>query len=184
MEHPTVKDEMDFDKYDMIYMGSGTEKNQEIAIEDLKRYQTDIKKAIDNNKVFLITGNSIDIFGKELIGKETNHALGIFDYIAKYVPRIRKDVIYHADFLENPILGYENHNYVLENVQNPFWEGQGVKYNHFFGTYVEGPILVRNPELLKFFLGLLINEKELVDKVDLNLEEKAYDNFKTLLIKE
>lgn len=182
--YPTVQDEMNFDKYDIVYMGSGTETNQEIAIEDLKRYEEDIKNAINNKKVFLITGNAVDLFGKEIEGDKTITALGIFNYVSELVPRVRKDVVYHAEFLENPILGYENHNYTLKNNEYPLWENQGVKVNNFYGTYVEGPILVRNPEFLRYFLSQLITDKQKLEKLDLHLETRAYDNFKTLLIKE
>lgn len=179
---PSVNDEMNFDRYDLVYMGSGTESNQKIAIEDLKRYEKEISSAIENDKLFFITGNSVDIFGKKLVGDETISALGILDYISKYVPRIRKDVLYKAGFLENPILGYENHNYVIEGNEHHLWENQGVKYKNFYGTYVEGPILVRNPELLKYIISKLVKDKEKVEKIDLELETKAYDNFKILLI--
>lgn len=178
---PSVSDEMDFNKYDLIYMGSGTESNQKIAIEDLKRYEKEISSAIENDKLFFITGNSVDIFGKELIGDETIPALGVLDYVSKYVPRIKKDIVYKANFLENPILGYENHNYVIEGNEHHLWEEQGVKYKKFYGTYVEGPILVRNPELLKYIISQLIKDKNKIEKIDLELEEKAYDNFKMLL---
>ncbi|MBQ9314682.1 MAG: hypothetical protein IJ220_06825 [Clostridia bacterium] len=179
--YPTVKDNMEFEKYDFIYMGSGTEGNQEIAIEDLKRYENEISKVVEENKIFLITGNSIDIFGKELVGEKTIRGLGIFNYTSKYVPRIRKDVLYKASFLENPILGYENHNYILESNEHPLWEDQGIKYNEFYGTYTEGPILVRNPEFLKYFISKLVTNKDNLEKLDLELETKAYNNFRMLL---
>ena len=148
--YPTVNDEMDFSKYDLVYIGSGIEEYQKIAIEDLKKYKDDIKKAIKNNKTFLITGNALDMFGKELVnGNTTIKGLNIFDYNSKFVKRIRKDVVYETDFLKKPILGYENHNYVLENNENPLWDNQSIRVNNFIGTYVEGPILVRNPEFLK-----------------------------------
>ena len=180
---PTVNDKMDFAKYDVIYMGSGTEDNQRIAIEDLKKYKDDIKKAIKNNKLFLITGNSIDMFGEKIKGKETIKCLDIFKYTSKRVDRIRKDVVYKTDFLDNPILGYENHSCVLEDNKYPLWNDQSIKYNNFYGTYVEGPILIRNPEFLRHILNQIVKNKNNLKKLNLELEEIAYENFKTLLIK-
>lgn len=179
---PTVKDEMDFSNYDLVYMGSGTEENLEIAIQDLKRYSDDIRQAIAKDKFFLITGNAVDIFGNRLERGKNIEALGIFPYVSKFVPRIQHDVIYKADFLQNPILGYENHNYVLEGNDCPLWEGEGVLHHHFYGTYVEGPILVRNPEFLKYFISQLVkNDETKLQKLDLQLETKAYENFRILL---
>ncbi len=180
--YPTVNDEMDFSKYDLVYIGSGIEEYQKIAIEDLKKYKDDIKKAIKNNKTFLITGNALDMFGKELVnGNTTIKGLNIFDYNSKFVKRIRKDVVYETDFLKKPILGYENHNYVLENNENPLWDNQSIRVNNFIGTYVEGPILVRNPEFLKYLFNIIVKDKKKLDKLNLNLEEKAYKNFNKLL---
>ena len=53
----TKDDKISFKKYDIYYMGMGTEENQKIVIEDIKKYKKDIKEAINNNKYFFITGN-------------------------------------------------------------------------------------------------------------------------------
>ena len=45
----------------------GTEENQKIALKHLYKYRKDVKEAIDNKKFFIITGNSIELFGKEII---------------------------------------------------------------------------------------------------------------------
>ena len=36
------------DNYNMIYMGSGTERNQKIAMEELKKYSEELKKFVEN----------------------------------------------------------------------------------------------------------------------------------------
>ena len=41
-------------------------------------------------------------------------------------------------------------------------------------TYILGPILVRNPEFLKYFLNNLTGKKL---KYDLKIETKAYNEF-------
>ena len=48
---------------DMVYLGCTTERKQEIIIEILKPYKERIKELIDKNVIFLITGNSVEIFG-------------------------------------------------------------------------------------------------------------------------
>ena len=40
----SLDDELDFDSYDLVYIGSGTEENQKIALKHLMNYQEDIKK--------------------------------------------------------------------------------------------------------------------------------------------
>ena len=41
----TIGDNIDFDKYDLIYLGPGTYDNQKIIIKDLMKYQKNIKRS-------------------------------------------------------------------------------------------------------------------------------------------
>lgn len=177
-------DKLDFSEYDMVYMGSGTEENQKIAINALKPYKEEIKAAIKSGKMFLITGNSLDIFGQKLDGAnvvEDVEGLGIFDYYSEYVPRIKKMYRNNDTFLDKPVLGFLNHNYETRNNDAPLFGGDDVRIGNFFGTYLEGPVLIRNPHFLKYVLTLLTDDKDAVGKVDLEMEEKAYDAYMSLL---
>lgn len=177
-------DKLDFSEYDMVYMGSGTEENQKIAINALKPYKEEIKAAIKSGKMFLITGNSLDIFGQKLDGAnvvEDVEGLGIFDYYSEYVPRIKKMYRNNDTFLDKPVLGFLNHNYEIRNNDTPLFGGDDVRTDNFFGTYLEGPVLIRNPHFLKYVLTLLTDDKDAVGKVDLEMEEKAYDAYMSLL---
>lgn len=177
-------DKLDFSEYDMVYMGSGTEENQKIAINALKPYKDEIKAAIKSGKMFLITGNSLDIFGQKLDGAnvvEDVEGLGVFDYYSEYVPRIKEMYRNNDTFLDKPVLGFLNHNYEIRNNDTPLFGGDDVRIDNFFGTYLEGPVLIRNPHFLKYVLTLLTDDKDAVGKVDLEMEEKAYDAYMSLL---
>ena len=54
----SIKDKIDFNKYDIYYMGCGSEENQIIVIDNLLKYKDQIKNALENNKHFIFTGNS------------------------------------------------------------------------------------------------------------------------------
>ena len=60
----TIGDKIDFNKYEIYYMGCGSEENQSLVIEDILKYKDKIKNAIENNKHFIFTGNSYEILGK------------------------------------------------------------------------------------------------------------------------
>lgn len=178
----SVGDKFDFSKYDLVYIGSGTEKNQEIALNDLMKYKDDIIKFIDDGKVFLTTGNAVDLFGNGFSDRNDVECLELFDFSSLLVDRIKKDAIYDCPFLDKPILGFENHNYIIDNKKcDNLFDNEGVRMNNFLGTYVEGPILVRNPYFLKYIIGLLVKDDKKLKKLDLSLEIKAYDNFYNLL---
>ena len=56
----------------------------------------------------------------------------------------------------------------------------GIKYKNFYGTYLLGPILIRNPEFAKYFVSELIKRKNKnykIKKYDLSLEKKAYNEY-------
>lgn len=157
----SLDDELEFDKYDLVYIGSGTEDNLLIALKHLSKYKNDIKKYIEDNKFMLVTGNSVDMFGKKI---EDNKALNIFEYEVTKGKR-KMEEVYH-----NRILGFINNN----SYNNKYCDTDIIRHNNFYGTYILGPILVRNPHLVKQFLNDLTNKKL---KYDLKLETKAYNEF-------
>ena len=70
---------------DMIYMGPMTENTQLQVIERLRPFKDRIEKLIGDGVVFLMTGNSHEVFGKAIIDKSgtTVECLGINDFKAK-----------------------------------------------------------------------------------------------------
>ena len=180
-EEPTIGDEMHFDQYDLVFIGSGTEGNQELALKDILRYKNDIESAIDRGVVFLAMGNALDLFGKELIGEngDVTAALGVLPFRSKWVNRIKNDVRRYSSFIDGEILGFENHNYVMIDDNNSIADSQEVVKNNYFGSYIEGPILVRNPDFLKKIIAILTDGN--IDALDLSLEEAAHDNFIKIL---
>ena len=77
IERKDVEESIDFERYDMIYMGSGTEKNQLIALKDLLKYKYYFKKAVDEGKAILFTGNAMELLGKSI---DEQPGLGIVDF--------------------------------------------------------------------------------------------------------
>ena len=50
--------------YDFIFIGSGTEKNQRVVLDDFKKYTEELKACVEGGKVILLTGNSFEMLGK------------------------------------------------------------------------------------------------------------------------
>ena len=51
---------------DMLYMGSASEAKQSMIIDRLKPYKDRIIELINQDKMFLLTGNSFEIFAKNI----------------------------------------------------------------------------------------------------------------------
>lgn len=191
----TIGDILNFEEYDLVYMGAGTEDNQKLVISHLTKYKKDIKKAIEQNKHYLITGNSIDLFGKYILTNDGNkiNALDIFPFYTKQEnKRLIDESIMKCKFIDVPIIGFQNQSTTMIDNENHLFDvikgigsyktssHEGIKYSNFYGTYLLGPILVRNPELLKYFTKELIFTKDKnysFREFDLKMNEEAYQHF-------
>lgn len=191
----TIDDELKLDDIDLIYIGMGTEENQLLALKHLRKYKNQINDMIEQNKFFLITGNSIELFGKDIIDKDDKKhpALGIFSYEAKREDfRIVDEALFQCEFIKKYILGFQNQRSVLLGNEYPLFRvvkgtgsypnasSEGIHYKNFYGTYLVGPFLVRNPEFTRYFLRKLISSKNNrfpIKKFNLILENNAYNDF-------
>lgn len=170
----SINDELDLDELDYIYIGSGSENNQIIVLDYLKKYKSNIIEAINENKVFLVTGNAIELFGKEIVIDENVkiEAVGAFDY---YTIRTKNRIVSECcfEFKENnnKIIGFTNHQGIIKDIKSPLFVKykedsdeilleDGIHEKNFFGTYVIGPLLVRNPEFLEYIIEKLILSKK------------------------
>ncbi len=153
IDYLSLDDDLSFKNYDLVLIGSGTEENRDICLKHLLKYKKDIKESIANNKFFLVTGNALGLFGKKLYDKE---ALGIFDFVVdESKKRNSMEVILENDFCK-PIYGFINNSDKMVSNEKTLFKGEGILYNNFYGTYVVGPLLSRNPEFLEYFLKKLI----------------------------
>lgn len=171
IEKLTVDDTLDFSEYDFIYIGSGTEKNQKVALEYLRPYKEQLKTALESGKIILSTGNSFEMFGEKITdryGKEYD-GLKLFGFtVTEGAERIVEDI--SAEFEENKVIGFINKASQIEGVENPFFiikQGvgnsdsspnvEGIRQGNFFGTHIIGPLLMRNKCMADFFADLLID---------------------------
>ena len=172
----TINDKIDFTKYDLFYIGSGSERNQKLVLNDILIYQEEIIKAINNKKFFLITGNALELFGQyiEKLDDEKLICLKAFDYYTKETDfRIIGEQVYTTDLIDQQIIGFQNRSGVLNtNTNNSLFnvvEGtgykpnakyEGIHFNNFYGTYVIGPLLIRNPYFTEYLVKeILTNQK-------------------------
>lgn len=160
-EEPTfVKEKVDF-----IYLGPMTEKMQEKVIKKLMPYKERINELIDENVIFLVTGNAIEIFGKYIENEDETkiEALNIFDIYAKRDMLHRHNSIFIGEWEDIEIVGFKSQftfsygdnkeNYFLEvekgNGLNKEVNLEGIQKNNFIATYLIGPILILNPYFTK-----------------------------------
>ena len=188
VDKKSLNEEINFEDYDFIYIGCGTERNQDIILQDMLKRKEDFKKVINENKVVLLTGNSYEILGKTINGVE---ALDILDFeVTTTKSRINEDIIATSDILSNKVVGFVNSMSSIKNNRQPLFKielgvgetagimQEGIIYKNLIGTHLIGPLLIRNPELLKLVIERICKQKDSEFKYKNILyedEEKGYE---------
>lgn len=197
----SVDDEIDFSKYDIFYMGSGNKEAFTIVLQDIMKRKKEIQEAILNRKFFLITGNALDFFGKSYhhLNEEEDETLGILSYESFETDfRIVGEQVYTTPKIEEELIGFENRNSVLKFVKEPHLfdvkEGtgyvpksivEGICKLNFYGTYLLGPLFIRNPHFTEYIVEEILKEKKLPYTPFLDeAEVKAYEEYKKNLLNE
>ena len=182
----TIDDKIDFQAYDLYYIGAGSEDNQLIVLEDLMKYKDDIKKSIESGKMYLATGNTMELFGQKIKKKtgEIIPCLGVFEYQAcEQDKRLVSEIRYVYDELEKDkgrdILGFKNCSCnILHNKYRMFGFPNNINYKNFYGMEFVGPLLIRNPYFTDMLLKKLFKEKKINYKEDdSSIEYRAYHEY-------
>lgn len=166
----------DYNAFDMVYVGSGTEDNLMVALKRLMPYAEAVKASIASGKVWLATGNAMALFGKHIARGEKVPAVGAFAYATTVDDgkRFLGDVI-TGD--APATLGFINTSCIYTGVENPLLTLQlnknlgndkvtaadGIREGNFFGTQLIGPFLVKNPHYMELVASLLAGREVKVD---------------------
>ncbi|MDO4810304.1 MAG: hypothetical protein Q3985_00015 [Eubacteriales bacterium] len=158
-------------KVDMVYLGSMTEKSQQRIIDRLRPYTARLQEMVEQDVVFLLTGNAMEVFGRciETESGDQIEALGLFDVSAKRIIPQRANSLFVGTFQEQQIVGYVSRFGHLSGVteknrlfkvekglgSSPDCPWEGFHTHHVFATYLLGPLLVLNPDFTRYLLGLL-----------------------------
>ena len=155
---------LDLTGYDFIYVGSGTEDNLLEAVKRLAPHAAAIAASIQGGQQWLATGSAMTLFGRTITRKGTETAaLGCFDYATELneQKRFLGDAV-TAPLFGAPCIGFINNSCIYRGMDAPLLElvlnpqlgndkasnQDGLIVNHFRGTQLIGPVLVKNPHFL------------------------------------
>lgn len=190
VDYLSVQDKIDFKKYDLVYLGSGSAENLLIALEDIKRHKKELKKYIESKKVLLATGNSYLLFGQKINNLD---ALGIFDYYAASSEKMAQESLMEL-YQEKDIIGFQNREFIVNNKRNHLFkvkeglcdnlksEYEGYHEYNFYGTFVIGPLLIRNPHFTNILVKEIMKKNNLIyheyeDKILVDAYNQYIKNF-------
>ncbi len=197
----SLNDDIDFDNIDILFIGGGSDKEQKIVCESLRKYSERIREYVENNGVLIAFCGGFEILGNYYkIKDETVQALGLIDMFTEYSDvRLIDDVIIQTDILDRPIVGFENHGgRVYINNNTPFGKViygngnngtdgfEGVIYKNVIGTYLHGPLLPKNPHLCDYIIKKALQNKygdvelqELDDRIEFAANDYVVNRFRS-----
>ena len=166
---------IDLKTADIIFVGGGSDRDQEIVCSLLLKKKEEIKEYVENGGVLVAVCGGYQLLGKYYKTATTKiEGLDILDiYTDSGETRLISNVVLKCDKFEQPIVGFENHagrTYLGSGMQplgkvlygngNTGESGyEGVLYKNVVATYLHGPLLPKNPQLCDYILTCALKRK-------------------------
>ena len=194
----SVGDQLNYDDYDIFFIGGGQDFEQGVLLEDLAKGKSEaIAHAVDEEKVFLAICGGYQMLGnyyKTWDGKECNFIGALDLYTVGAKERMIGNYMYQCDETDRDIffVGFENHSgktylgdkvrpmgKVLSGHGNNGEDGtEGARYKNVFATYSHGSLLPKNPKLADYILKTALKRKYpdiSLEELDDTFENNAHD---------
>lgn len=199
-----LEEKPNFCDYNLIFMGGGADREQQILSDDLIKYKDDIIKAIEKGVFVLLICGGYQLFGKyykDALGNVID-GLGIFDYYTISAGKKNRNIgniiiDSNIDSQNYKVIGFENHGGITYNVSNSFGkilfknlnnssENEGFMLPNVIGTYLHGPLLSKNPCLADYIIkvGLECSNKKIeLEPLNDDLENQCREVLITQFLK-
>ena len=167
-------DEIDFSRLDIVLLGGGSDREQELVCGYLKNIRDDFKKYVEEGGVVLAVCGGYQLLGKYYKTRtETIEGRAILDITTEWEPeRLVKNIILNSPLFDMPVVGFENHGgrtYIGDHTPlgkvffgygNTGKSGyEGVVYKNVIATYLHGPLLPKNPQVCDYLLERALKRK-------------------------
>ena len=191
----SLEDEVDFKEIDILYIGGGSERSEELALKRLKELKDGIKEYAEDGGVVLAVCSGYEMLGKYIKKKDKKEALGILDIYTEYgKKRMIGDLVLQSDAFGN-VAGFENrYGKVNTGSLAPLGtvihstsgrkDTEGVVYKNVIATHLHGPILPKNPGLADHLIKCALEKKygkAELKELDDTLEIKANEYIVNML---
>jgi len=189
-----LHDRLDLQNFDMVLLGGGSDREQELIGRTLHTQRIQWKAAVEDGMVLLAVCGGYQLLGEyyQLPDGTKVPGLGVLNLVttagtSRLIGNISIDTVEIGT-----IVGFENHagrtvhehmplGHVLQGHGNNNQDKQeGVHYHNVFGTYIHGPLLPKNPRLADWILQSAFDYAQIaVDMTPLDdtLEIQAHEAF-------
>jgi CobQ-like glutamine amidotransferase family enzyme len=202
-------DKIDFSNLDIVLLGGGSDREQELVCEYLKEIKADFRDYVENGGVVLAVCGGYQLLGNYYkTDKKVIEGLEILNITTEWEPeRLIRNIVLNSPLFDTPVVGFENHGgrteigdhtpfgkvfYGLGNTGKSGYEG--VVYKNVIATYLHGPLLPKNPHVCDYLLehalkrkyGEITNLEPLPDELEHKANSYIVDRYsdKKYILKE
>lgn len=192
-----LKDRRPPEAFDMIFLGGGSDREQNIIYQDLLDRAAGLWEAIENGLPVLAICGGYQLLGqyyRTAEGEELK-GLGFFDFYTRGEEgRLIGNIILETAIQgqAQSVVGFENHGgrtYLSDSSLQPFGRvlkgsgnngrdgGEGLHYRNLIGSYLHGPLLPKNPAVADYFIRAILKRRGVdnIPELDNWLEARAHD---------
>ncbi|OPY58141.1 MAG: cobyric acid synthase [Pelotomaculum sp. PtaU1.Bin035] len=190
----SLYDTIDFKEHDFVFIGGGSDREQNLIAADLMKRKEGFKEAIEEGLVILAICGGYQLLGQYYLTRdgETIPGLGVMDFITRAGDkRLVGNVVIEMDIggLSVKVAGFENHSgqtylgdcmplgkVLSGNGNNGADSLEGVRYKNVFCSYLHGPLLPKNPRLTDHLISIALERRGMGCKLtplDDNFEDRA-----------
>lgn len=195
-------DEIDFSKLDIVLLGGGSDREQRLVCEKLKKIRDNFRDYVENNGVVIAVCGGFQLLGNYYAAADgMMEGLGIVDIETNSGKdyRLIDNIVLESELFSMPVVGFENHA-GRTNIKNcrPFGKViygsgnngesgyEGIIYKNVIGTYLHGPLLPKNPQVCDYLIQKALERKyqkkivlqPLDDKEEIEANTYIYERFK------
>ncbi len=182
----------DFEHTDILFLGGGSDREQALVLEILRKHKDALHAYIENGGVLLALCGGFPMLGQYIEtadGKQ--NGLGILNIHTDLThKRMIGDVVLSSPLCSSLICGFENHPGItcigdytpLGKILTGFGSDgtgaqEGLLYKNVFASYLHGPLLPKNPQLCDVILTRALKQKypefTVLSPLEDSLEEAA-----------
>lgn len=170
-----LEDEPDVSGADFLYMGAGTERRQKAVLGSASVCGPGLIAAVEDGAVLLFTGNAMETLGASVTDAAgrvwPGYALADFTTV-ETDRRDPGDAVALSDLWDAPAVGFMNKCSTTRGITAPMFRElslgfgneaahgpEGYASGNVYATHLTGPVLVKNPQMLDFFVRRLFARK-------------------------
>jgi len=182
-------DNWDCSQVDMIFMGGGSDREQELVYRDLLRKSDRLMAEIESGLPVLAICGAYQLLGSSYHSSDGKlmDGLRFFDFYTRGEEgRLIGNIVLNSkiDGKSISVVGFENHGgrtYFQDSSLEPFGtvvkgygnngkdRTEGIRYHNLIGSYLHGPLLPKNPAIADFYIRAMSERKGI--EIDMELDD-------------